>query len=103
MSGAGHATCLVLLDGLEDTRPTSGEGPLQALMLALQRAGYELQRFIADGGRVLMYEDEDDADANSAIRGLFGPLLRHPPPYDPKSVDKILEEDKRRRERSGVE
>jgi hypothetical protein len=78
---AENASCVVALDGLASSHPIHWESTLQAMLLALQLAGWELHRFTASGGRVL----DPDEDTDIPLEAIFGPLLRPAPMVGPKS------------------
>jgi hypothetical protein len=70
--------CAVSLEGLEPggspDRVSTGEGTLQALVLALRLAGMRLHDFQVRGGRVLDPQDGSDLPLTT----IFGPLLAYP-------------------------
>jgi hypothetical protein len=78
----GEWACRVIGDA-----PTSRAGGLtifgvdsmQALMLALQFLGYELEWSASKGGRALYPPNGDGSDIEFDLALLMGPLLRPPP------------------------
>jgi len=70
--------CTLALDGLEPQRAVSGDGTLQALLLAIRYAGYRLHDFTSRGGRVL----ESDG-SEFGLAAIFGPILTSAGEYRP--------------------
>lgn len=74
--GDGEARCAYALDGLEEIGdPLSGDGTLEALILAVRFVGWRLHVFSARGGHVTREGDFYPA----RFKDLFGPLLADPP------------------------
>jgi len=56
-----------------------GASSWQALQLALQFVGYDVHRFVSDGGSLLWPKsDEHDVDHAYSPELLLGPLFREP-------------------------
>jgi hypothetical protein len=74
--GNGEARCAYLLEGLEDSGdPLSGDGTLEALILAVRFVGWRLHVFVSQGGYVTRQDDFYPA----RFKDLFGPLLTDQP------------------------
>jgi len=71
MIGEHEARCTIALDGFEPAHAVSGEGTLQALLLALTLGGMRLHDFVSRGGRVL----GEDGVHERQLGAIFGPLL----------------------------
>ena len=83
----GEFACAIIADTWSArTFTISGVDSMQALMLGLTFLGYELERFVSEGGRALYpATDDEDSDAEFDLALLMGPLLRAPPPAnDPR-------------------
>ena len=77
--GDGEARCACVLAGLEDARePISGDGVLEALVLAVRFVGWRLHVLLSQGGRVIR-PGWDEEDYDRRFKDLFGPLLCEPP------------------------
>lgn len=81
----GQARCPVMLDG-HFHRPTAiaGADTLQALVLGLQFLATMLHEFVAQGGRVLYPDDDEDVPLDA----VFGGLRLAPPEPGPDPVDR---------------
>jgi hypothetical protein len=79
----GEWDCVALVD-VGSTRgfPIFGVDSFQALMLALQFIGYELDNLVSSGWRAV-YPHTDAKDVEFDLGRLMGPLLRPPLPLEP--------------------
>ena len=72
--GEGEAKCTIALDGLEPVRAVSGQGTMQALLLALRLGGMRLYDFISHGMSVRCPNDDSEIDLSES----FGAFLVKP-------------------------
>lgn len=79
--GDGEVKCAVSLDGLEDAiDPLSGDGTLEALIIAVRFVGWRLHVFMSQGGHVTRPIRGGVTESYpERFQDLFGSLLADPP------------------------
>jgi hypothetical protein len=78
--GNGEAKCAVSLDGLEDScDPLSGDGTLEALIIAVRFVGWRMHVFMSQGGHVTRQIHGASESYPERFKDLFGSLLADPP------------------------